>query len=135
MARLVPKNGAVSFGSYVADFNSFGLEAAQAVEGVTPYGANTCSVNVGSGTPDFRVSIGAAALGHVSGSNPQLPGGSGMFLNVGLATTLTLDTGVSWGFNMVTSRFAIGHGRMRAAVPVSISGANGNDVVETWATS
>lgn len=134
-ASLVPKNGAIVLGSYVMDFNAFTIRAAQGVEGVTPFGSNTCSKNVGAGTPDFAFSISAAALAHAVNTPPALPGATGMFIPTGLSATLTLDTGVTEACSIVVGDFSTGVARMRAAVPVSISGKNYGDVTETWATT
>ena len=121
-------------GSFVANYNSYTLDAAQAVEGVTPYGSNKWSVNAGSGTPDLRVSIGAAWLAHATGTAPDFQNIS-MFAATGLATVLTLDTGCTESFNLVVARFSLGHARMRAAVGVSIAGANAGEVTEVYAIS
>lgn len=121
-------------GSFVANFNSYTIDAAMAVEGITPYGSNKWSVNVGSGTPDARVSIGAAWMAHAANTAPDFQNIS-MFAATGLSTTLTLDTGCTEAFNLVVSRFSLGHARMRAAVGVSIAGANAGEFTETYATS
>jgi hypothetical protein len=128
---LIPKNGAVSYGSFVADYNAFEITANQSVESVTPYGANTCSKNVGNGTPDFDFSISAFALAHAASTPAALPSMSAS----GVTTTFTLDTGVTEACSMVASRISLGHGRMRAAVPYNITGKNGGDVTETWAVT
>ena len=137
---LQPLHGAVSLGTaaYVADYNAFTLRAAQGVEGVTPFGANTCSKNVGAGTPDFAFSVSAAALAHASATAPGLPGGAGMFVPNGFGgatSTFTLDTGVTEACTMVVADYTTGVARMRAAVPVGITGKNYSDVTEVWAVS
>lgn len=136
---LVPKNGAVAYGSFIADFNAFDITASQSVENVTPYGTNTCSANTGNGTPDFDFSISAFAEAHGSNTPPLLPGGSNAatsaFYALGQTATFTLDTGVTEACTMVVSRVSLSHGRMRAAVPYNITGKNFGDVTETWATS
>ena len=59
---IIPKNGAVAYGSFIADYASFDIDASQAVNNVTPYGSSsTCSKNVSSGTPSFQFNIGAFA--------------------------------------------------------------------------
>ena len=70
---LIPKNGAVSIGSLVADFASFDIEASQSVEAVTPYAPGTCAKNVGSGTPDFTIHVGAFALARARAPPPACP--------------------------------------------------------------
>lgn len=130
-SSLIPKNGAVTFGSQVADFASFDITAGQSVEPVTPYGLNTCTKNVGSGTPDFSFNIGAFALKGASNTPLGMPA----ITATGSAMTLTLDTGVSEACTAVVQSIRIGHGRMRAAVPVAFSLKNYGDVTEVWAAS
>ncbi len=128
----IPKNGAVVYGTLVADYNAFDIDASQMVEDVTPYGVNVCAKNVGNGTNTFAISIQAYALAHASLTPPGFgtaPSGAGV------STTLTIDTGVSEAMTVVQASFRISTGRMRAAVPYNISGRNGGDVSETWATS
>lgn len=142
---IAPLSGAVvqqtssSATAYHADFMAFTFRAAQGVEGVTPFGSNTCSKNVGAGTPDFAYSVAANALAHSALSQPNLPGGAGMFYPGGgatpPATTLTLSTGCSESFPSVVGDYTTGAARMRAAIPVGISGKNYGDVTESWATS
>lgn len=128
---LVPKNGAVSFGSFVADYNAFEIDMMQATENVTPYGANTCSKNVGNGTPDFSFAITAYALAHATNTPPTIAAP----VAAGVSTTFTLDTGVTEACTMVQAGIRISHGRMRAAVPYAITGKNYGDITETWPTS
>ncbi len=128
----IPKNGSVSYGSLVADYNAFDIDASQMVEDVTPYGGNICAKNVGNGTNTFAVSIQAYALKGVANTPPLFgtaPSGSGV------STTLTIDTGVSEAMTVVQASFRLSTGRMRAAVPYNISGRNGGDVSETWAVT
>lgn len=127
----VPKNGAVALTGYVMDFNSFSIRSSQSVEGVTPYGANTMSKNVGSGTPDWNISIGAFALAHNTGTPPALTSLAG----AGVALTLTIDTGLTEAGGMVIESIELQHGRMRAAVPVALQGKNAGEFTETWATT
>lgn len=129
---LVPKNGAISYGSFTAEYNAFQITASQNTENVTPYGTNVASVNVGSGTPDFDFTISAFAGAHGTGSAPGL---GAAIPAQGSATTFTLDTGVTEAVVMVVSRIQLSHGRMRAAVPYDITGKNFGDVTETWAVS
>ncbi len=130
-ASLIPKNGAVSIGALVADFASFDMTSSQATENVTPYGANTCSKNVGSGTPTFTFNVGAFALAHASNTPLAMPALSA----TGASSTFTLDTGVTEACTAITQSIRVGHGRMRAAVPVALSLVNAGDVTETWASS
>lgn len=137
-SSLVPKNGSITYGSYVADFASFDIDAAQAVDVVTPYGANISSKNVGSNTADFVFTIGAFALAHALNTPPQIgvtTGAALQWASGGQAATFTLDTGVSEACNVVTQRFRISHARMRGFVPYAITGKNAGDVTEVWATS
>lgn len=130
-ASLVPKNGAIVLGTMLADFNAFDIESAQVVEGCTPYGVNTCSKNVGNGTPDFTINITAYALAHSTNTAPNLPG----LEAAGLALTATLDTGVTEACQAIRQRERISHGRMRATVPRAMTLKNGGDVTETWVTT
>lgn len=136
-ASLVPKNGAIALGTYVADHNAFTIRAAQAVENCTPFGANINTKNVGSGTCGVAWSISSCALAHAAGTKPGIDGaGANLFAATGLATSLfTLDTGVTLGMTAVVAEWSVGVARMRAVVPVSISGANYGDITETWAIS
>jgi hypothetical protein len=136
-ASLVPKNGAIALGTYVADYNAFTIRAAQSIEGVTPFGAAVNAKNVAAGTVDIAWSISAAALAHATGTKPGIDNsGAAIFAPTGLASTLfTLDTGVTLGMTAVVGDWSIGVARMRAAVPISISGKNYGDCTETWAVS
>ncbi len=136
-APLVPKNGAFSNTGFLADYAAFEITGQQSVEGVTPYGSNTCSVNVGSGTPDFTFNISAFAGAHATGSAAGLGSVSGAapgaFSSGGVATTFTLDTGVTEACGMINSEVKISHARMRGAVPYNITGKNAGELVEVWA--
>lgn len=130
---LSPKNGAISYGSFVADFTSFQIKASQSVENVTPYGTNTACKNVGNATPDFAFNISAFCLAHNTGTAPALAGGTASAFNtLGYATTFTLDTGVTEACNMVVESITIGHARMRAAVNYDIGGKSESDLIEVW---
>src|SRR5580692_5290724 len=102
-AALVPSNGAVTYGSFIFDFQSFEIDQSQIVENITPYSALVCTTNVGNGTPDFDITIGAYGVAHAAGTAPALP----VSAPVGASTTLTLDTGVTESLTMVQSRFRI----------------------------
>jgi hypothetical protein len=128
---LVPKNGAITLTGYLMDFQSFSLRVAQSVENVTPYGANKMTKNVGNGTPDWNISIGAFALAHASGTPLALDTLSA----VGAALVATLDTGVTETGALVIESLDLQHSRLRAAVPVAISGKNYGDFVEVWAAT
>jgi hypothetical protein len=142
---IAPIAGAVSIttgaspSAFVADFMAFTFRAAQGVEGVTPFGSNTCSKNLGAGTPDFAYSVSANALYGAAGTAPGLPGGTAMFhpgASTGAGVTvLTLGSGILESFPSVIADFTTGAARMRAAVPEGISGKNSGDCTETWATS
>ncbi len=135
-SSLVPKNGAVAYGSYIADFASFDIDGSQAVDNVTPYGSNTCAKHVGSGTPAFQFNIGAFALKGTTGTSPNLPGTNTIFSSGGATCTLTLDgTSVTEAFTGIVERFRIGHARMRGFVPIGITMRNAGELVETWAVS
>jgi hypothetical protein len=140
---IAPLNGAVVLGGYVADFNAFRVRIAQGVEGVTPFGANTCSKNVGAGTPDFSFTISAALLCGTVPAKPVLTDGTGIWkpsgvgntANDGTSSVFTLGTGVSLSCDCVLADFDTGAARMRAAEPVALSGKNYGDVIEAWATT
>jgi hypothetical protein len=139
-SSLIPKNGAITYGSYSCDFASFDIEVSQAVDNVTPYGTNTCTKNVGNGTPDFVFNVGAFALAHATSTPPNYVGAttSGFapgFNASGGAMTLTLDTGVSVGCMGILQRHRISHARMRGYVPIAMTLHNGAEITETWATS
>ncbi len=130
-SSLVPKNGAVAIGSMVADFASFEIEASQSVENVTPYGSNACAKNVGNGTPDFTMHVGAFALAHATGTPAGLPALSA----AGQTCTFTLDTGVTESGPCIVQDVKISHARMKAAVPIAFTLKCAGDITETWATS
>lgn len=142
---LVPKNGAISLGTWGStgiDFNTFDLEAKQAVEVITPYGTNHYAVAVGSGTPELSFNIGGFAIAHATntpltiGDNgtttPNFASGSS---GTGVAAVFTLDTGVTESFNATIESLKISHGRMKASVPVTIQGRQTGEVAEVYATS
>lgn len=135
VAPLVPKNGAITFNSYVMDFASFSIEASQAVDNVTGYGTNVCTVNNGSGTPDFSFNIAAFMEAHAANTAPSLGGSGTVFTAAGAALVLTLDTGCTESCNMVVGRFSISHARLRGFVPAAISGKNAAEVTEVWAVA
>src|SRR5690349_218009 len=110
---LIPKNGAVTLAGYLMDFASFDLESAMSVENVTPYGSNTCSKNIGSGTPDFSASVGAFALAHTTSTPLKMD----TLAATGAAAVFTLDTGVSEAATMVVQSLRVSHARMRGSVP------------------
>ena len=135
-ASLVPRNGSITLGNYVADFNAFTLRVAQGVEGVTPFGTNKASKNVGAGTPDLAFSVSAAALAGGGTGAPGLGGYAtgtpqGMW-SPSHTCVLQLDTGITESFGAVVGDYSIGVARMRAAVPVSISGKNAGEITEVW---
>ena len=130
---LSPKNGAIAYGTFAADFTSFQIKASQSVENVTPYGTNTACKNVGNATPDFNFNISAFALAHNANTAPSIAGGTASAFNtLGYATTFTLDTLVTEACNMVVESITLGHARMRAAVNYDITGKNESDMVEVW---
>ena len=129
-SSLVPRNGAVAIGSMVADFASFEIEAAQAVENVTPYGTNASAKNVGNGTPDFTSNVGADALAHAASTAPGMPA----LAAGGQTCTFTLDTGVTESGPCVVQNLKISHARMKAAVPIAFTLKCAGDITETWAT-
>lgn len=130
-ASLIPKNGACTIGTLVADFAAFDIASMQSVETVTPYGANTCSKNVGSGTPDFTINVGAFALAHATSTPLAMP----TLAAAGSSAVLTLDTGVTETLTAITQQIKVSHARMRGAVPVAFTLRNAGDVVEAWITS
>ena len=130
-SSLVPRNGAVSIGSMVADFASFDIEAMQSVENVTPYGSNACAKNVGNGTPDFTMHVGAFALAHAANTAPGMPA----LAATGQTCTFTLDTGVTESGPCVVQNLKISHARMKAAVPITFTLKCAGEITETWATS
>ncbi len=130
-ASLIPKNGAIAVAGYLMDFSAFSIRSSQAVENVTPYGANLMQKMVGSGTPGLDITIAAFALAHATNTPLSLTAISA----TGVVSTLTLDTGVTESGGMVISSIEVGHRRMGAAVPVGITGASSNDWTETWATT
>jgi hypothetical protein len=135
VSSLVPKNGAIAYGGYVADFASFDIDGSQAVDNVTPYGTNTCSKNVGSGTPTFTFNVGAFALAHATNTPFNLPGTSTIFSSGGATATFTLDTGVTESGTVITERFRVSHARMRGYVPIAITARNGAEITEVYATT
>lgn len=132
---LIPKNGAVAYGNYVADYASFDIDVTQAVDNTTPYGTNVCAKHTGSGTPAFQFNIGAFALAHTTSTQPNLPSTNTIFTSLGATCTLTLDTGCTETFTGIVERFRIGHARMRGFVPIGITLRNSGEVTEAWATS
>lgn len=134
-SSLIPKNGAVTAGSFVMDFGSFSIKATNSVEDVTPYGANVMAKRTSAATPGLDLNIAGWLLAHGSGSPPTICSGTGIFAGAGISTTLTLDTGVSYAGNMVVESFDIQHARMKAAVPATLGGKSANDWTETYAVS
>lgn len=128
---LIPKNGSVVYGTFVADYNAFDIDQSMNAEDVTPYGTNKCAKHVGSGTPSIAANITAYALAHTANTPAALDTAAA----TGANTIFTLDTGVTETFNLIQTSFKLSHGRMRGSVPYNISGVNGNDIVEVWATS
>lgn len=132
-SSVAPLTGAVVLGSYVADYNAFRLRFAQGVEGVTPFGANKCSKNMGAGTPDMAFSISAAILAHTAGTKPGLDDGTHMFLPAGQPSSVfTLSTGITFTTDAVVADVDLGAARMRAAIPIALSGKNAGEFVEAW---
>ena len=138
-SALIPKNGAVAYGSFVADFASFDIDVSQAVDTITPYGSNVCSVNVGSGTPDFVMTVGAFALAHATNTPPNLAGTNTssptIFTSGGATATFTLDTGCTESGTCIVQRMRISHARMRGFVPVAMTLRNQSEITEAWATA
>lgn len=134
---LVPKNGAVAFAGYTADYASFSIAAGQAVDNISAYGTATVAYSVGSGTPDIGFDIGAFALSHATGTQPGICGTGTLFQATGATATLTLDTGVSWAWAAaVAQTWRIGHARMRGYVPIALSARTGRaEITETYATT
>lgn len=130
-ARLIPANGAVVYGSLVADFASFDITCAQIIEDVTSYGAEICTENAANGTPGFTYDIVAYAFAHAASTAPNF----GTSQLAGLASTLTLDTGVTEAAMFLQRSFRAGHSRTKAAVPFNISCVNAGENTETWAVS
>ena len=103
----------------------------QAVENVTAYGSNACARNIGNGTPDFTIQVGAYALAHSANTAPGMPA-----LSAGGQTcTFTLDTGVTESGPCVVQNLKISHARMKAAVPIAFTLKCAGDITETWATA
>lgn len=137
-----PLTGGVMLGAYAADFNAFRLRFAQGVEGVTPFGTNKCSKNVGAGTPDMAFSVSAAILVGSTASKPGLDDGAHIFLPAGVGSTgtgtsslFTLSAGVTIQCDAVVADCDLGAARMRAAIPIAISGKNAGEFVEAWVTT
>ena len=139
-----PKNGAVSWGTMGttgADFASFDVDAGQAVDNVTPYGSNTCTVNVGSGTPDFVFNVGAFGLVHGATTYPNLANNTGgtsgtsgtAFSSGGASATFTLDSNTTYSGTVILQRFRISHARMRGFVPLAMTFRNSAEITEAWA--
>lgn len=135
-SSLIPKNGAVAFGTYTADFASFDIDVSQAVDDVTPYGSNTDAKHVGSGTPTWEFNAGAFLLAHTTSAQPFLPGNtSTIFTSGGSTATFTLDTNCTYSCTAVLRRFRISHARMRGFAPAALSLTNGGNVTEAYATA
>ena len=139
-SSVAPLTGAVVLGSYLADYNAFRLRFAQGVEGVTPFGSNKCSKNMGAGTPDMAFSISAAILAHTSATKPGLDDGTHMFTpngvgssGAGTSSVFTLSNGITFSCDAVVADVDLGAARMRAAIPIAISGKNAGEFVEAWA--
>lgn len=129
---LAPLNGAVTVTGKVYDYNNFTIESDQMVDDVTPYGANVMAKHVGNGTPSLSVTIGAFCLKGATGTPAGLCSAPA---TGGVSTTLTLDTGVTEAGLLVIAKIRVEHGRMRAAVPISLSGSQAGDWTETWPTT
>jgi hypothetical protein len=137
-SSLIPKNGAITVATIIADYAGFDLTTTQSVESVTPYGNNVNEKRVGSGTAGLAANISAFALAHASNTPLLLPtmgAASGAAAAAGAACVFTLDTGVTETGNFVIQSIRIGHARMRAAVPVAISALSAADITEAWASS
>jgi hypothetical protein len=130
-SSLIPKNGAVAIGTMVADFASFEIESKQSVETVTPYGTNLDSKNVGNGTADFTVNVGAFAEAHSAATALGMP----TLGATGSTCTFTLDTGVTEAGTFIIESMKVSHARMRGAVPLAITLRNAGDVTEAWIAS
>jgi hypothetical protein len=132
---LVPANGAVAIGAYVGDFSAFTFAASSPSENTTPYGANLCQKNSGAATPGFEIAASGFMQAHAANTAPLLCTATGMFNGSGAASTLTLDTGVTYAGQAIINSFEVQHGRMRAAVPFSLRAVGASDFTETYAIS
>jgi hypothetical protein len=134
--ELVPKNGAVTFGTFTADFASFDIEAQTAVDNVTPYGSNVASRNASSATPDYTFNVGAFMTKSSTGAPPLLGSATTNIFLATQALTLTLDTGTTActeSCSAFVQRFRISHARMRGYVPAAITFKNQGEITEVWA--
>jgi hypothetical protein len=131
-----PKNGAVVLSSsYSADFNSYELVESQATESVAAYGAAVYDPYRGSGTPHLSATVGAFAK---YGAATKTPGFGAFTADYnGDSATFTIDTQqtVTLAGVMVCSSIRLGHGRTRAAVPLTFNLECGGDITTTWPTS
>lgn len=163
---LTPRCGSVTLGCgsgtnstavFAADMAAFNISVSQNVENVTPYDLTRKDTkNVGSGTPDFDISVAAFALAGAAGNNPGITGyycgntcgavpatgattgtgSAGIFLATGLTNCIfQLDSNVTLNGPVVVSNVSIRHARMRGAISIDISGKNGGDFSENWAVS
>jgi hypothetical protein len=126
-----PSNGAIVLhSSYSADFNSFELNESQNLESVAAYGAAVYDPYRGSGTPHLSAVVGAFAKYGASGKTP----GFGAYTADydGASSTFTVDTGVTVVGAMVCGSLRLGHGRTRAAVPLTFNLECAGDMVTTW---
>lgn len=133
--RIVPRNGSVAITGFGGtDFNSIEIESSQNVEDVTPYGSNGMGQNTGTGTPTQTLTCGGFGTKGVAGSSPGLTN-VGAFDALGVAATITLDTGCTYAGSYVQESTRLTHHRMRAAVPLVFRLKNASDITEVWATS
>ena len=130
-SRLIPANGAIAYGTFVADFASFDITCAQIVEDVTAYGAEICTQNAANGTPGFTYDFVAYAFKGAADTPPNF----GTSQLVGFASTFTLDTGVTEAATILQRSFRVSHARMKAAVPFNVSCVNSGENTESWAVS
>lgn len=133
--ELVPKNGAVTAGSFTADFASFDLEAQTAVDNVTPYGSNVATRNASSSTPDYTFNVGAFMTKGTTNAQPFLGSTTANIFLATQALTLTLDSSVTESCSAFVQRFRISHARMRGFVPAAITFKNQGEITEAWVTT
>lgn len=136
---LAPSTGAVVLGALVSEFSSMDITSGQTVENVTGYGNNGMTANLGNGTPDMSVNVGAFAIDGVNNTAPGLGASSVLLVgaagSAGVACTFTLATNCTESGTFIVENIKIMQARMKAAVPLTFTLKNAGDITEAWATT
>lgn len=134
-ALLIPSTGSISVGGFtatmVADFATQEITSTQTTENCTHYGGTVMSTNVGNGTPDMAVNVGAWAL---NGANNTAPGLAGVtYLSaLGANCTFSFATNCTETGIFIVDSIKLSAGRLKAAVAVAIGLKNAGDITEAW---